>query len=277
MPSDFHGASLFSSAFPVTCALAVAALLYWRGWYLLRETFPHAVSAWKLAAFISGLATLWIALGSPIAHLDHELLTAHMLQHLLLMTIAAPLIWRGAPIVTLLHAFPQRFVCSATRIFQTRGARVLGNVLAHPSFCWFAGTMVVIWWHIPFAFGLAMRSHVWHGLEQATFLAGGLAFWWPVVQPWPSLARWPRWSVPLYLFLATLPCDALSAFLTFRGHVVYSCYFSGHNAFDISPLQDQACAGALMWIWVTFAYLAPAVGITIQMLTPRVRAEIEVA
>ncbi len=81
----------------------------------------------------------------------------------------------------------------------------------------------------------------------------------------------PRWGVPLYLFLATLPCDALSAFLTFCGRVVYPHYLSAHRLFDISPLGDQECAGALMWVWVTFAYLIPAAAITIQLLSPQGR------
>jgi putative membrane protein len=76
----------------------------------------------------------------------------------------------------------------------------------------------------------------------------------------------------LYLFLATLPCDALSAFLTFCGRVVYPHYLSVHRLFNISPLGDQECAGALMWVWVTFVYLAPAVVVTIRMLSPQRRA-----
>jgi cytochrome c oxidase assembly factor CtaG len=98
------------------------------------------------------------------------------------------------------------------------------------------------------------------------------------VQPWPSLAPWPRWSVPLYLFLATLPCDALSAFLTFCNRVVYPHYISAHRLFDISPLGDQESAGALMWVCVTFAYLVPAAVVTVQMLSPRRRAsEVQVS
>jgi putative membrane protein len=117
-----------------------------------------------------------------------------------------------------------------------------------------------------------MRSEGWHAFEYTSFFAAGILFWLPVIDPWPSFARLPRWVVPMYLFLATLPCDALSAFLTFCGRVVYPHYLSAHRLFDISPLGDQECAGALMWVWVTFAYLAPAVVVTIQMLSPHRRA-----
>jgi cytochrome c oxidase assembly factor CtaG len=86
--------------------------------------------------------------------------------------------------------------------------------------------------------------------------------------PWPSIARWPRWGIPLYLFFATLPCDVLSAFLAFCDRVVYSSYLTAPRLFHISPLQDQQCAAALMWVCATFVYLVPAVVTTIRLLSP---------
>src|SRR5262249_4863448 len=177
--------------------------------------------AWAL---VSGLAAIWIATGSPLAMMHHELLSAHMAQHILLSLMAAPLI--------LLGARPRR-------------------PIAHPAICWGVGVGVFIAWHIPALFELGFRSHLWHALEQASFLGSGLLFWWPVVQPWTSAARWPRWSIPLYLFLATLPCDVLSAFLTFSDRVVYPVYLSAPRRLGLTPLQDQECAGALMWFCVT--------------------------
>jgi len=186
-----------------------------------------------------------------------------MVQHLLLMTIAAPLILLGEPVTTLRHGLPTSVVDRVVNPFLRR-LRAVGTLLTHPVCCWLAGTAVVIAWHIPALFELAMHSPFWHAVQHASFLAGGLLFWWPVIQPSPGIARWPRWSLPLYLFLATLPCDALSAFLTFCGHVVYPTH--GAGATDALRLQDQELAGALMWCWVTFAYVIPAVVITIQLL-----------
>jgi putative membrane protein len=186
--------------------------------------------AHKLWALGAGTLALWIATGSPLAVLDHRYLTAHMVQHLVLMLIAAPLILLGAPPIRL---------------------------RLHPALCWLASTAVVIGWHIPALFALGMQSKSWHAFEHASFFAAGLLFWWPVI------GREPLWSAPLYLFLATLPCDALSAFLTFCGRVVYPHYLHAPRA-----LADQELAGALMWIVVTFAYLAPAAAVTIQLLTP---------
>jgi cytochrome c oxidase assembly factor CtaG len=71
----------------------------------------------------------------------------------------------------------------------------------------------------------------------------------------------------LYLFLATLPCDVLSAFLVFCNRLVYPFYLSTPQRFSLAAYQDQECAGALMWVWVTFAYVIPAVAITVRMLS----------
>jgi cytochrome c oxidase assembly factor CtaG len=128
--------------------------------------------------------------------------------------------------------------------------------------------VVLIGWHVPAIFKLGLSSTLWHEVQQASFFFTGLLFWWTVIQPWPSVATWPRWRTPLYLFFATLPCDALSAFLAFCGRVVYSPYLSAPRLFNISPLEDQECAGALMWACATFVYLIPAVVITTQLLSP---------
>ena len=256
-PELHRGLDSWSLPIPVTIVLIVVALVYLRGWYQLRNSLPDVLPAWRLGAFMAGLFSLWAAVGSPVAVLDHQLLTLHMVQHLLLMTVAAPLILMGIALRPLPRCPPVHWI---------------GRIVTHPVFCWLASTAAVIGWHIPALFALGMRSEGWHLIEHASFLAAGLLFWWPVIQPWPSLANWPRWGIPLYLFLAALPCDALSAFLTFCNRVVYPHYLSTHRLFDISPLGDQECAGALMWVWVTFAYLAPATVVTIQMLSPHERA-----
>jgi putative membrane protein len=190
---------------------------------------------------------VWLTAASPLAHLDHHLLTAHMVKHLLIMTVAAPLI-----------------------LFGVRPTLVLWS--PQLSFCWLAGTLTVLLWHVPAVFELALQSRFLHQFELASFFVAGIVFWWPVIQLHPS----SRWSVPVSLFLATLPCDALSAFLVFCGHVVYRPYLTGdddHGMFGLSPLEDQALAGALMWVTVTFAYLIPALVLTARLLaSERTRA-----
>ncbi len=254
---------------PVTLALVITALIYLRGWYRLRSLFPIFVSTWQLACFMSGVLALWIAVGSPLAVFDDDLLSIHMVQHILLMAVAPPLILLGAPALPVLHGLPQRLVRVVLGPFlRWPPVQWVGRTLTHPVFCWLAAAVTLIGWHSPKAFEFALRSDCWHEIEHTCFFATSILFWWPVVQPWPSVAKWPRWSIPLYLFLGMLANDALSAFLAFCDRVLYPSYAGASRLFPISPLDDQALAGALMWVFGSFVYLLPAVVITVRMLSP---------
>jgi putative membrane protein len=260
----------WSNPLGVDLALCVTALIYARGWYRLRSSFPGLISFWRLEAFFGGIISVWIAIGSPLNTFDGALLTVHMLQHLLLMSIAPPLILLGAPQLPLLHGLPQFFARDiVSPILRWNPVKQLGHRISNPAICWLAAAFALVGWHIPAIFELALRWSWLHELEHACFLGAGLLFWWPVIQPWPSVARWPRWSIPLYLFCATLPCDALSAFLVFCDRVVYRPYLSAPRVFAISPLADQQCAAALMWVSVTIILLVPAVVVTMQILAPQ--------
>lgn len=253
----------------ITFGLLLALIFYVRGWFRLRTTFPDLIPASRLIAFAGGLLSIWIAVASPLGVLDDALLSAHMAQHLLLMAVAPPLLLLGAPVVPFLHGLPKVFVRAVLGpILRWPWVQLLGRALSHPVLCLLAPSAALIGWHIPAAFELGLHSDLWHEIEHASFFITGLMLWWPVVQPWPSVARWPRWFIPGYLFFATMPCDALSAFLTFYDRVLYSSYRSAPAIFGRSPLADQQFAGALMWICVTFIYMVPAVMVTIQILSP---------
>ncbi len=264
--------ALESWAFPVPLTLAIvfSACLYLRGWLHLRSASVNIIPGWRAGSFLLGLFLIWVALGSPLAAFDEELLTVHMVQHLLLMTIAPPLILVAAPVMPLLHGLPRQFVQAVVGpLFRWLPVQRVGRVLSQPAFCWLAAAAALVAWHVPSAFTLALQSERWHVVEHACFLGAGFLFWWPVIQPWPSVAVWPRWSILLYLFLATLPCDILSAFLAFCDRVVYPAYLSTPRQFGISALEDQQCAGALMWTCVTFVYLVPAAILTTRLLSGR--------
>jgi putative membrane protein len=259
----------WSNPLGLDLALCLTALVYARGWFRLRSAFPNLLSSWRLAAFFSGIIAIWIAIGSPLNAFDDVSLTVHMLQHLLLMSLAPPLILLGAPQLPLLHGLPQSLARGVVSpILRWAPVKRLGDLIANPAFGWLGAAAALIGWHIPAIFQLALRWNWLHELEHASFLGAGLLFWWPVIQPWPSVARWPRWSIPLYLFCATLPCDALSAFLVFCDRVVYSPYLSAPRVFAWSALEDQQCAAALMWASVTILLLVPAVIVTMQILAP---------
>jgi putative membrane protein len=255
-------------SFWASALLTLAALIYAREWVRIRRLELDSVDCWRASSFLLGLFLIWLAVASPIAALDHELLTVHMVQHLLLMTLAPPLIWLAAPLKPLLYGLPHRF--TEVQISRSRSGpiRRLGRAIARPEICWLAAAGTLVGWHIPAVFMLGVRSGVWHTIEQATFLIGGLLFWLPVVQPGPRTSNRSEWLILLYLFLATLPCDILSGFLVFCDRVVYPVYFSSPRPLGLSPLEDQQHAGALMWTCVTVVYLITGAIFTARLLSP---------
>jgi putative membrane protein len=216
-----------------------------------------------------GLLFIWFAMASPLAALDHNILTAHMVQHLLLMTLAPPLILLGMPRKPLAHGLPQRFVQAIRSPLRSEPVLQFASVVAHPAFCWFAAAITLVVWHIPSVFMLGLQSQMWHEAEQASFLVAGLLFWSPVIRPAAGPSKWPEASMLLYLFLATLPCDILSGFLVFCDRVVYPVFLSSPRSYGLSALEDQECAGALMWTCVTIVYLIAGALFTARLLSPQ--------
>jgi cytochrome c oxidase assembly factor CtaG len=228
-----------------------------------------AIPAWHAASFLFGMSLVWGALGSPLVAYDHDLLTVHMIQHLLLMTFAPALILLGEPLLALWHGLPRFVQALHGNELRRLLARRFGWVLSRPALCWIVSASTLIGWHVPALFTLGMHSQVWHSVEQASFWGAGFLFWLPVIQPWPGISMGPQWATLLYLFLATLPCDILSGFLVFSDRVVYPVYFSMPRHFGFSVLEDQQCAAALMWACVTLVYLVPAAILSTRLLSPR--------
>src|SRR5271169_670753 len=146
MSSEFH-AHLHSWTLlePLTLALACVALVYLYGWLRLRKDLPDVFPPWRLAAFMGGLSFLWIVMGSPLSKLDHDLLTVHMISHLVLMTVVAPLMLAGIPGSLLLQGVPARFGGGVrTSVLSSMPAQRLLRLLKHPVFCWLFATATVI-------------------------------------------------------------------------------------------------------------------------------------
>ena len=228
-----------------------------------------AIAAWRAASFLFGILLVWGALASPLVAYDHDLLTIHMIQHLLLMTCAPALILLGEPLLVLSYGLPRFTQILLVQLSGRPFVQKFTRTLFLPAFCWSVSALTLLVWHVPAVFTLGMHSEALHSIEQASFLGAGFLFWTPVIQPWPGLSRSSQWSTLLYLFLATLPCDILSGFLVFSDRVAYPVYFSMPRHFGFSILEDQQCAAALMWTCVTLVYLVTAAILSTRLLSPR--------
>jgi cytochrome c oxidase assembly factor CtaG len=249
--------------------LLLLAVIYGRGWRALNRQMPDRFPAWRLASFLGGLATLIVAVASPLDVFAGLLLQVHMVQHLLLMMVAPPLLLLGAPLVPLLRGLPARVAKEWLGPFVAWPAlRRAFTQVTHPVVCWLALALATWVWHLPVLYQLALRSPPWHAVEHATFLAAGLLFWWPVVQPWPAHARWPRWTIPLYLLLGDVQNTIFAAFLTFSERLLYPAYAAVPRLGSLSAFDDQVAAGVIMWVPASVIFLVPAAVITMRVLSP---------
>ena len=143
----------------IALGMVVLLILYLRGWLVLHQTSPARFPVWRSLAFAGGLAAVWLAIASPLDAFSGLLLSAHMVQHLLLMSVAPPLILLGAPLLPLLRGLPRKFARDGVGPFLTWPAlRRAGNTLTHPLNCWIVMAVTLCAWHVPAAFDLALRS-----------------------------------------------------------------------------------------------------------------------
>jgi cytochrome c oxidase assembly factor CtaG len=208
-----------------------------------------------------------LALASPLDALNARLLLAHMAQHLLLMVVAPPLLWMSKPVVPLLLALAPPVRRTVVGALVLPEVRLLSHVLTDPLVSW-AAFVVAFWtWHLPALYELALRSDFWHHVEHACFFGTACLFWRPVILPWPARSAWPRWAMIPYLALADVQNSALAAFLTFSDRVIYPSYGALPPMWGLSPLEDQAIAGVIMWVPGSLAFLLPVVWLVATTLT----------
>lgn len=267
-------ADAFLTSWPTDPWLAVGLLaaigVYLRGWLLVRR---QDRARWPLSqpcCFIAGLATIYLALASPLEPFAALLLSVHMAQHLLLMMAAPALIWLGEPIVPLLRGLPRGLRSDwLAPLLGLPWLRRLFGILVHPAVA-LAIFVAATWaWHWPGLYELALANANWHYLQHATFLAAGLLFWFPVIRPYPYRPAWSLWLVLPYLLAADVQNTILSAIFTFADRVLYPHYAAMPVLGRWTALDDQAAAGVLMWVPGSAAFLAPLGVLALRLLFGR--------
>jgi cytochrome c oxidase assembly factor CtaG len=252
----------------LVAALLVSAGVYLRGWLALRRRDPLRWHGGRPAAFLGGLAAVYLALASPVEPFAALLLQVHMLQHLLLMMVAPPLLWLGAPLLPLLRGLPRPIRTHwAAPLLSAPPLRRLFGRLTHPLAALPLFVAATWLWHVPPVYDLALRSSGWHYLQHLCFLGTALLFWYPVVRPYPARPRWSLWLLLPYLLLADLSNTALSALLTFSGRVLYPYYAEVPRLGGLSVVEDQSAAGVIMWVPGSVVFLLPLFGIGVQLLS----------
>jgi putative membrane protein len=240
----------------VSLLLLALGAVYLGGWWRLRRQGHHALApVWRLAAYLAGLASVAVALLSPLEHLAERLFTAHMVQHQVLLMVAPPCLLLGNPFPFAMWGLPPALRRTGRRVLleSSPPRRALRFLTWLPV----AGLLytVNLWaWHWPPAYEAALGSHLVHDLEHLAFFGTAVLFWWPIINPAPR-RRGARdglyYGVRIvYLVLATAQNTLLGALLGLTERILYPSYGhvgAGGPLFGLSPIDDQGLGGGIMW------------------------------
>jgi len=233
--------------------LLILGSIYAIGWVRLRRQSRRqkVATRWRMVAYYTGLASLALALMSPIDWLGSQLLIMHMVQHKILVMVSAPLIWLGNPFPVAMWGIPRPARNGVTLALAGDSLVRRGlTLISQPAICWLVFTFIYLGWHDAGPYDLALRVEWVHNLEHITFFLGAMLFWWPVVNGAPRLHKsMPYWGRILYV-LAFVPPNAIAGFAIANSpDVIYTYYNTVPRLFGMTALEDQMIGGAIMWVW----------------------------
>jgi len=243
--------------------LALAVAVGWWLWAVRRVNRAHPtnpVPRRRSAAFLGGMVALALALLSGIAVYDTDLFSVHMVQHVLLMLVAAPLIALGAPITLLLRvSSPETRKRWWLPILHSRFVRVI----AHPVVAWvmFAAMMWVV--HFSPLFNASLEDPIVHDFEHVIFLVGALLFWWPAVALDPAPFRMSHPARIIYLFTQMTQNTFLAVVILNATDVLYPHYATLVRPWGLAPLEDQRLAAGIMWLAGDFVFITAILAVVV--------------
>ncbi|MBM4343289.1 MAG: cytochrome c oxidase assembly protein [Deltaproteobacteria bacterium] len=228
---DFHESIAIG-----TVVLAAAYAWALRRWHPRRKLRGAAATRAQQGCYYGGLAVMYVSLDGPLHHLADELLfSAHMLQHMLLQLVWAPLIILGVP----------AWLWQA--LYELPGAGAFARFISRPWPAFWAFQAAMWVWHLPRLYTLALEVHAWHIVEHLCFMVTAVVFWFVVIAPLPQLAR----SLPkrmAFIFLNMTAMKTLGLILTMSSVILYPFYVTAPRVFGIDVLSDQQVGGMIMWM-----------------------------
>ncbi len=240
--------------------IAIPAIWYAMGVRRLwrRGGVGRGVSRAQAAAFGAGLATLLAILSAPIDAMADALFSAHMVQHLLLILVAAPLCVAGAAVPPMLMALQRGRRVAIGRWWNRRsGVRGTFHFMTNPGLAFVAQMLALWFWHLPVPYQMALRSPALHALEHLSFFGTAFLFWWVVATP-VGRRRAGQGTAILMVGGTLMQSGVLGALLMFASSPWYPAHAAGARAWGTTPLEDQQLAGLIMWIPASIVYTAAA-------------------
>jgi putative membrane protein len=242
--------------------LVLLSLLFFGSNYTLgvrrlwrRAGVGHGVRRREAACFTGGLAAIFIALDSPLDAMSLNLVSAHMVQHLMLIVAAAPLLALGRPHTALLWALRRNERRVVGRWWRRSAVcRPLWRLVTAPLVVLVLHTAALWIWHLPPLYQAAVLHSGVHALEHVSFLATALLLWWTIVHP----GKWGHGAGVLLVFVTGMQSVALGVLFTFSQAPWYPVYGGRAAAWGLTPLADQQLAGVIMWVPTGVIYLVAA-------------------
>jgi putative membrane protein len=229
----------WSPAWGLDGAGATYASIYLWGTWRTRARWP----AWRTVSFMAGIGVVLVALQSGIDTYDDRLLSAHMVQHMLLLLVAPLLLLEGRPVILGLSALAPEYRAALARALEK------ARPLMSPFVCLGVFSIAVIATHVPSFYEATLRHPLLHEAEHGLFIASGLMFWWPLLDGQPTPAHRLGGLGRFGYLLAAMPAMALvGAYLNRAPTLVYAGYAAPARALGISAVTDQQQAGAIMWV-----------------------------
>jgi putative membrane protein len=233
----------------VVLLLGVSALWYVIG---LRQSRGASTTPSRHAAFWAGLFVLAVSQVSPLHELGGTLFTAHMLQHELLILIAAPLLVFSRPIAVFLWALPMNWRIRLGATAHKRAFAIPWKVLSAPFAAWTIHAIALWGWHDPWLYQATLRSEWIHSLQHMSFLGSALLFWWALMREEGACNYGASFA---YIFTTALHNGALGALLTLASRLLYPIYDGRTIAWGLTAIEDQQLGGLIMWVPSSLVYL----------------------
>jgi cytochrome c oxidase assembly factor CtaG len=235
----------------VILTLGLAAVLHLLGWRRLKQrTGGRFRAGLRPASYLIGLAVLGFALMSPLDTLVQELFFMHMIQHLLIIAIAAPLLWLADPFPFSMWGLPAGLRREVGRLLARDSLlRQLLRTISQPGVVWMTFVIILIGWHDPNMYDAALIHPVVHDIEHLTFFFAAMLYWWQVVGAAPHVRRRLSRGVRLGLLLAMVPPMAITGIvIALSTNPIYPYYTTRPRLWGLSAVQDQMISGIIMWI-----------------------------
>jgi putative membrane protein len=218
-------------------AILTAIYTYWMVVLRRRRGLQDRNDRWRVASYVTAQTILFFSLNGPIHDLsDYYLFSAHMVQHLLLILVWAPLLILSIP------GWAQAMILDWGRV----GRVIAWATRPGPAFTFFSIAFMI--WHVQLLYGVMMRDHNVHIATHIMFMVTSVLLWWPACQSAPGRPRLSDPGKMLYLFLITLPMMPVAAFISLARDVLYPWYTVAPRVFGLSPLADQEIGGLIMWV-----------------------------